>query len=173
VEHGIISSTEESAAGDVPCQDHVDRLVHHEYVPRGQAINKELYKTVLQRLCNAVLRHHPEKWYSGNWILHHDNALAHRAVTTNEFLVKHNIPSLPHSPCSSDLAPCDFVLFLQLKKTMKGRRFDYVGEIQANVMRHLRAITNSAYQRCFRRWQEHWNKCIQAQGHYFEGDKAN
>jgi len=49
VEHGIISSTEESAAGDVQCQDHVDGLVHHEYIPRGQVVNKEFYKTVLQR----------------------------------------------------------------------------------------------------------------------------
>ena len=56
---------------------------------------------------------------------------------------------------------------------MKGRRFDYVEDIQANVTRQLRAITKSDYQRCFRQWQERWNKCIQAQGHYFEGDKAN
>jgi len=40
-------------------------------------------------------------------------------------------------------------------------------------MRQLRAITKSDYQRCFRQWQEHWNKCIQAQGHSFEGDKTN
>ena len=34
----------------------------------------------------------------------------------------------------------------------------------------MRAITKSDYQRCFHEWQECWNKCIQAQGHYFEGD---
>ena len=89
----------------------IDGLVHHEYVPRGQTVNKEFYKTVLQRLHDAVHRHRPEKWRSGNWILHHDNAPAHRADTTNEFLVKHNIPSLPHPPYSPDLAPCDFFLF--------------------------------------------------------------
>ena len=72
-----------------------DGLVHHEFVPTGQTVNKEFYKTVLQRLRDAVRRHRPEKWCSGNWILHHDNAPAHRAVITNEFLAKHNIPSLP------------------------------------------------------------------------------
>jgi len=150
-----------------------DTLVHHEYIPWGQTVNKEFYKTVLQRLRDAVRRHRLEKWQSGNWILHHyDNAPAHRAVTTNEFLAKHNILSLPHSPYSPDLAPCDFFLFPQLKKTMKGRRFNYDEEIEANVTRQLRAITKSDYQRCFHRWQEHWNKCIQAQGHYFEGDKT-
>jgi len=151
----------------------IDGLVHHEFVPTGQTVNKEFYKTVLQCLRDAVCRHRPEKWRSGNWILHHDNAPAHRAVTTNEFLVKHNIPLLPQPPFSPDLAPCDFFLYPQLKETMKGRRFDYVEDIQANATRQLRAITKSDYQMCFRQWEERWNKCIQAQGHYFEGDKTN
>ena len=150
----------------------IDGLAHHEFVPTGQTVNKEFFKTVLQRLLDAVRRHHPENWRFGNWILHHDNAPAHRAVTTNEFLAKHNILSLPQPPYSPDLVPCDF-LFPQLKKTMKGRRFDYVEHIHANAMRQLRAITKSDYQRCFHQWQECWNKCIQAQGHYFEGDKTN
>jgi len=151
----------------------IDGLVHHEFVPTGQMVNKEFYKTVLQRLHDAVRRYRPEKWHSGNWILHHDNAPAHRAVTTNEFLAEHNISSLPQPSYSPDLAPCDFFLFPQLKKTMKGRRFDYVEDIQAYAMRQLRALNKSDYQRCFCQWQERWNKCIQAQGYYFEGDKTN
>jgi hypothetical protein len=59
-----------------------DGLVHHEFVPTGQKVNKEFYKTILQRLRDNARRHRPEKWRSGNWILHHDNAPAHRAVTT-------------------------------------------------------------------------------------------
>jgi len=39
----------------------IDGLVLHEYVPRGQTVNKEFYKTVLQRLRDAVRRHRPEK----------------------------------------------------------------------------------------------------------------
>jgi len=151
----------------------MDGLVRHECVPRGQTVNKEFHKTVLQRLRNTVRRHRPEKWRSGNWILHHDSAPAHRAVTTNEFLAKHNLLSLPHPPYSPDLALCDFFLFPQLKKTMKVRQFDYVEKIEANATRQLRTITKSDYQRCFCQWQERWNECIQAQGHYFEGDKTN
>jgi len=56
---------------------------------------------------------------------------------------------------------------------MKGRLFDYVEDIQANATRQLRVSTKSDYQRCCRQWQERWNKCIQAQGHYFKGDKTN
>ena len=84
-----------------------------------------------------------------------------------------HVPLLPQPPYSPDLAPCDFFLYPQLKKTMKGRWFDYIEDIQANAMRQLRAITKSDYYRCFRQWQEHWSKFIQAQRHYFEGDKTN
>ena len=71
----------------------IDGLVHHEYVPRGQAVNKEFYKTFLQRLRDAVRRRHTEKWRSNNWILHHDNAPA-MAATTNEFLAKQHSVAL-------------------------------------------------------------------------------
>jgi hypothetical protein len=80
---------------------------------------------------------------------------------------------LPHPPYSPDLAQCDFLLFPQLKKTMKGRQFNYVEEIQANTTRKLKAITKTNYQRSIDQWQECWKKCIHAQGHYFEGDKTN
>ena len=112
----------------------IDGLVHHEFVPTEQTVNKEFYKTVLQRLREPVRKRHPEKWRSGNWILHHDNAPAHRAVTMSfwrntTFRRSHNLPTPP------DLAPCDFFLFPQPKKTMKFRRFDYVEDIQANATR--------------------------------------
>jgi len=51
-------------------------------------------------------------------------------------------------------------LFPQLKKTMKVRRFDDIEEEQANATRQMRVITRSDFQRCFRQWQERWNKCI-------------
>jgi hypothetical protein len=107
----------------------MDWLVHHEYVPRRQTVNKEFNKTVLQRIHDAMRRHCAEKRHSGNWILHHDSAPALRAVTTNEFLAKHNILSLPHPPYSPVLVPCDF-LFPQLKETMKLHQFDDIEGIK-------------------------------------------
>jgi len=73
----------------------IDGLVHYAYIPRGQTVNKQLYKTVLHRFRDAVRRYRPEKWRSRNWIMHHDNVPANRAVTAIEFLAKHNVPSLP------------------------------------------------------------------------------
>jgi len=36
-------------------------IVHYEYAPDGQTINKELYVEVLRRLCESVRRKRPEK----------------------------------------------------------------------------------------------------------------
>ena len=130
-------------------------------------------KKVPKSLRDAVRRHGPGKWRSGKLFLHHDNAPAHRTVTTNEFLAKHNIPSLPQPPYSPHHAQCYFFLLPQLKTTMKCHRFNYVQVIQANATRQPRAITKSDYQRCFRQWQGRWNKCMQAQRHYFEREKTD
>jgi len=52
-------------------------IVHHEYAPDGQTISKEIYVEVLRRLRESVRRKRTEKWWDGDWILHHNNAPAH------------------------------------------------------------------------------------------------
>jgi len=37
-------------------------IVHHEFVPRGQMVNKQLYQEVLACLKDAVHRKRPELW---------------------------------------------------------------------------------------------------------------
>jgi hypothetical protein len=34
----------------------------------------------------------------------------------------------------------------------------------------LKAITLQEFQNCFERWKKQWNKCIDSQGEYVEGD---
>jgi hypothetical protein len=84
-------------------------------------------------------------------------------------LAKHSIPVVPHPPYSPDLAPCDFVLFPRLK-TLKGKRFQDVAEIQINTTWQLQAFPKQAYQTCIEKWKDLWNRGIQSGGSYFEGD---
>jgi hypothetical protein len=44
---------------------------------------------------------------------------------------------ISHSSYSSDLAPCDFILFPKIKLKLKGRRFEANEEIQAESPRVL------------------------------------
>ena len=54
----------------------------------------------------------------------HDNAPAHKCVLVQDFLKEEKVVQLSHPPYSPDLSPCDFFLFLLLKKTLSGRRYE-------------------------------------------------
>ena len=49
-------------------------MVHHEYVPHGEAVNRHFHKEVMTRLMAKIRRKRRELWPSNTWILHHDNA---------------------------------------------------------------------------------------------------
>ena len=64
-------------------------------------------------------------------------------------------PRWLHAPYSSDLTPCDFWLFLKLKSSLKGKRFQNIIEIQEKTMGKA---------------DGDWESCVRSQGAYFEGD---
>ncbi|GFV83780.1 mariner Mos1 transposase [Trichonephila clavipes] len=55
-------------------------------------------------------------------LLHHNNARPHIARCVLDVL-QQNVEILPHPPYSPDKTPCDFWLFPQLKKPLRGKRF--------------------------------------------------
>jgi len=106
-------------------------VVHKEFVPQGQTVNKQCYREVLEQLRKRVHRVRPE--IADTWMLHHDDAPCHTAISVNEFLAKKSISMLPQPPYSPDLSPCDFFIFPKLKLHLKGRHFGTVGNIQKVV----------------------------------------
>jgi len=147
-------------------------IVHNEFVPRGQMVNKQLYQEVLTRLRNAVRRKRLELWENQTWMLHHDNAAAHASLLIRSYLAKHQTSVVPHPPYSPELAPSDFFLFPKLKTTLKGCRFQTIQEIQENAMTVMHIITEGALQEAFQQWKKRWERCIARRGDYFEGDSA-
>lgn len=144
-------------------------VVHHEYAPKGQTINKEYYVEILKRLRDAVRRKRPHLWSSGDWLLHHDNAPAHKSNLVQQFLAKHKISQLRQPPYSPDIAPCDFWLFPVMKKPLKGHRFDDKQTVEANATKALKAIPKTDFQECFEKWKGRWQRVLQSNGDYFEG----
>jgi hypothetical protein len=94
-------------------------VVHHEYAPEGQNVNKQYYQEVLRRLRDAVRRKKPDLRESPNWQWHHDNAPAHFSCLIQDFLAKHGISQIRQAPYSPDMAPCDIWLFPKLKMPLK------------------------------------------------------
>ena len=139
-------------------------VVHYEFLPTGQTVNKEYYLSVMRRLREAIRLKRPDLWSMGNWFLHHDNAPAHTALIVREHFAKNSTNIVPQPPYSPDLAPCDFWLFSKLKRPLRGHRFESIDEIKRESKRELLAIPESAFAACFKDWEKRWNKCIASGG---------
>jgi hypothetical protein len=95
-------------------------IIHHEFLPYGQMVNKEYYLKVMKGLEQALRRKRPDLWKEKKWLLHHDNAAVHSSLLIHDFLTKCEITLIPQPPYSPDLAPADFFLFTELKSILKG-----------------------------------------------------
>jgi len=147
-------------------------IVHQEFVPPGQTVNMKFYCEVL-RLRENVRRKQPEIWKNGDWSLNRGNAPAHTSLIVREFLTKKNMTTVPHPAYSPDLASCDYYLFPKIKLQSKGRHFVSIEEIQAELQQVLNTLMQTDINECFQKWQNCWDRCIQAQGAYYECDGAN
>jgi hypothetical protein len=129
--------------------DHQD-IVHYEFAPEGQTLNQDLYLEVLRRLRDAVGRKRPETWTARSWLLHHDSAPAHAALSIRQFLTKHSIPTIPQPPYLPNLSPPDLFLFFKLKIFVEGRRFWTVEDIITNATKDLKVKPQTSLEQRFR-----------------------
>ena len=60
-------------------------IVHYEFVPTGQTVNQVYYLEILARLREKVKQKRPKLFANSSWILHHNNAPAHMALSVREF----------------------------------------------------------------------------------------
>ena len=91
-------------------------VVHYEFVPTGQTVNKEYYLSVMLHLRKAILKKRSELWANNSWILQHDNAPSHIALFLRVFFAQNSTHVALQPPYSPDLAPCS-------QETTKGKSF--------------------------------------------------
>ena len=171
--HEKFSSSEESTHEQIQGENHdycFFRQPWHcaQRICTSRTDNHAFYKVVLERLRKRVQR--VRRDIADDWVLQHDNAPAHTALSIREFLAKKNIPVLPHPPYSPDLAPCDFYLFPKLKSKLKGHHFGTMENIQRIVTDELNTLMENDFQYCYDQWKKCWNHCVTSQRSYFEGD---
>jgi hypothetical protein len=70
---------------------------------------------------------------------------------------------------TDDLAHLDFLPFPKIKLKLKRRRFDTIEDIQAELQTVLDTLTGKDFQEEFQKWRR-WDRCLHAEGNYFEGD---
>ena len=115
-------------------------VVHHEFLPEGQTVNKEYYLGVMRRFREAIRQKRPDLWANNSWILHHDNAPSHNAIVIREHLAKNGTNTIQQPPNLPDLAPCDFFLFGRFKKPLRGTRYSTRDEVMEKAKMALMAI---------------------------------
>ena len=142
-------------------------------MPEGQTVNQVYYKNVLTTHCERVRRRRPDMWKNATWILHHEDAPAHNALSVKRFLAKNNIPVTEHPPYSPDLAPCDFFLFPKIKSALKGTRFESVDTVKAKATQLLNSLTQDDLQHWFQQWKIRMERCRDRGGDYIEGDNIS
>ena len=102
----------------------------------------------------------------GQWYFHQDNAPVYNSILVTDFLTKMGINTVPHSPYSSDVGPCDFWLFPEVR----GCRYERIKEMKEAVTKVIDTLTQEDFHGAFQKLLEWYNKCIAAGGDYFEGD---
>ena len=76
------------------------------------------------------------------------------------------VRTVPQSPYSQDLAPCDLWLFAKLR----GCRYETIEEMKEAVTKAIDTFTPEDFHLAFQKFLERYNKGITAGGEYFEVD---
>ena len=76
------------------------------------------------------------------------------------------IKTVPQTPYSPDLAPCDFWLFPKLS----GCRYERIEEMKEAVTKVIYTLTQEDLHGALQKLLELYKKCIVAGGDYLEGD---
>jgi len=85
------------------------------------------------------------------FLLLHDNAPAHKAVSVSQFLTPRNVTTLYHPPYCPDLSPPDYFLFPKLKMKLKGLHFADVAKIQETVTDALKKVQKEGFSAAFQK----------------------
>ena len=99
---------------------------------------------------------------------HHDNASAHTAALTIDFLSENSIQLVTHPAYSPDLAPCDFFLFPTVKEKICGTKFDCCDDAICAFKEAISDLTEEQWAHCFEMWYYRMRLCMDAKGEYFE-----
>ena len=96
-------------------------------------------------------------------LLNHDNASAHTADITLDFLAASDVQLVTHPPHSPDLAPCDWFSFPSAKRQLKGKQFQNAEDTRAFFEGVILDIPQSTWSGVIDSWFERMVKCVQAE----------
>lgn len=113
----------------------------------GQLIRLSIkITTMIFRLSSGTVRKQRlDLWNDRLWILQQYNVPSHPAVPLKVFLVNHSIPVLYPPPYSSDIDPCDFNLFQNIKSELNKKGFESVESVNTKLGEILKKLTKGGH----------------------------
>lgn len=97
-----------------------------------------------------------------------DNAPIHTSQRSAATVEACGLKVLSHPPYSPDLAPSDFFLFRHLKQALRGKRFASKEDLKEEVERFFQEKPTEFFKNAFQELVVRWEKCVAAEGDYFE-----
>ncbi len=136
----------------IPFFDHRG-LVHWEMF-RQQTVDKKLFLALLKRVRESIrIRRGAKVWHNRReYLIHMDNAPAHRSKLVQDYLKDEDWSPLKHPPYLPDLSPADFFLFPRLKRVLHGHNFGNLDHLQEALESELSLITRQEWADCFEEW---------------------
>jgi len=116
-----------------------------EFLPQGTTTNSAVYCETLKKLRRAI-QDKMRGMLSATILLLHDKARPHSAAQTQDLITSFRWEQMDPPPCSPDLAPSDFHLFLHLKKFLGGKRFDDDDDLKDSVQKWLTSQAAAFYE---------------------------
>ena len=134
-------------------------VIYIDYLEKGKTVTGLYYAEILGQI--AEKRPHLAK---KKMLFHHDNAPAHASAVVTAKLVELGYELPPHPPYSPDLAPCDFFLFPNLKKSLAGQKFKLMAATEA----YFADLGKTCFSDGLKKLEHRWVKCIELRGDYVE-----
>ena len=106
-------------------------------------------------------------------LLQQDNARPHTARKTREVLNNLRWELLPHPAYSLDLAPSDYHLFSELKKPLRGIKFEDLNQVKLAINRWIKHTPKTFFEEGLKKMVARWDKCVLLNGNYIEKFQCN
>ena len=142
-------------------------VIYFSYLEKGKTITGLYYAELLGRF-DAELQKKRPHLAQKKVLFHHDNTPAHTSAVATAKLIELGYELLPHPPYSPDLAPCEFFLFPNLKKSLAGQKFESNEEVIAAMEAYFADLQETYFSDGLKKLEHRWVKCIELKGDYVE-----
>ncbi|KAF2359666.1 Transposase type 1 [Trinorchestia longiramus] len=143
-------------------------VIHYSFLGVNETINAERYCNDLAVMHARSSEKRPALVNRRGPILLHDNARPHVARMTVQKLTELGYETLPHPPYSPNLSPTDYHLFKHLSTFFYGKTFRSKQEVKTTFKDFVASQPLTFYQQGINNFVVRWQRCIAAQGSYFD-----